>query len=132
MAFPGAEKLLIPFIGDPFWEDNTQVAHQVKSKGTQAVIDKINWVEYPYCPGVELFIGYSTTHLWLCYEVTNDHFRVRAVCDQEAVWEDSCVEFFMTSEFNKGETETMYRNFEFNARGVCLSAYGNKYERVFL
>ena len=132
MAFPGTEKILIPFIGDPLLEVNTQVAYQVKSKGALAVIDKINWVDYPYCPGVELFIGYSTTHLWLCYEVTNDHFRIRAVDDQGAVWEDSCVEFFMTSDNFLEESETFYRNFEFNALGICLSAYGNKHRREFL
>ncbi|MEI7420528.1 MAG: carbohydrate-binding family 9-like protein [Prolixibacteraceae bacterium] len=132
MAFPGTEKLLIPFIGDPFLEVNMQVAIQVKSRGTLAVIDKINWVDYPYCPGVELFIGYSITHLWLCYEVSNDHFRVKAVNDQDAVWEDSCVEFFMTSENNPKEAETSYRNFEFNPRGICLSAFGSKQKREFL
>lgn len=132
MASSGTEKLLIPFIGDPLLGVNTQVAHQVKTKGAQAVIGKINWVEYPYCPVVELFIGYSTTYLWLCYEVANDHFRGRAINDQDAVWEDSCVEFFMTSESNLEETEIFYRNFEFNARGICLSAYGVKRQREYL
>jgi hypothetical protein len=129
MASSGTEKLLIPFIGDPLLGVNTQVAHQVKTKGAQAVIGKINWVEYPYCPVVELFIGYSTTYLWLCYEVANDHFRGSAINDQDAVWEDSCVEFFMTSESILEETETKYRNFEFNTRGICLSAYGVKRQR---
>jgi hypothetical protein len=51
------------------------------------------------------------------YVVKNDFMRAHAVNDQEAVWEDSCVEFFMKSDEN-------YRNFEFNSLGVCLSAVG--------
>lgn len=132
MAFPGKEKILIPFIGDPLLDANTQVAHLVKSMGARAVIDKINWKDYTYCPGVELYSGYSSAYLWLCYEITKDHFRVRAINDQDAVWEDSCVEFFMTSESNRDETGICYRNFEFNARGICLSANGDKRHREFL
>jgi hypothetical protein len=126
MAIPYAEKLLIPFIEDPLLSENQQVAHQIKSTGVKTLINKINWLDYSYQPDVELFAGYSVTHLWLCYEVRKDHFRARATTDQQAVWEDSCVEFFMTTEKNPNETESPYRNFEFNALGICLSAYGNK------
>lgn len=132
MAIPGTEKLLIPFIGGPLLSDNQQVTNQVKSKGVKTLINKINWSDYPYRPDVELVVGYSATYLWLCYEVRNDHFRARATTDQQAVWEDSCVEFFMTTEKNPNETESLYRNFEFNALGICLSAYGNKSRRGFL
>lgn len=132
MAFPAAEILLIPFIGEPLLAGHQQPVHQVKSSGVKTLIDKINWKEYPYQPVVELFAGYSPDYLWLCFEVAKDHFRSRAVNDQEAVWEDSCVEFFMTTDINPDHPNTLYRNFEFNSQGICLSAYGSKREREFL
>jgi hypothetical protein len=132
MTIPGTEKLLIPFIGDPLWSGNQQLANRIKSAGVKTLIDKINWKDYSYRPDVELVIGYSATYLWMCYEVRNDHFRARATTDHEAVWEDSCVEFFMTMENNPNEAVSLYRNFEFNALGICLSANGNKAQREFL
>lgn len=132
MAFPEPQKLLIPFIGDPLLTVKSGVAHQVKTRGTKTTIDRINWSDYPYKPDVELFAGYSPTCLWLCYEVAKDHFRAKAIRDHEAVWEDSCVEFFMTTEMKPDNENTIYRNFEFNANGICLAAVGNKRDRELL
>jgi hypothetical protein len=56
---------------------------------------------------------------------------VRAVNSQpnSSVWEDSCVEFFLSL---KGD-EKHYYNFEFNAIGTVLGAYGkDRYEREWL
>ena len=132
MAIPDTEKLLIPFLGDPLLSDNQQIARKIKSAGVKTLIDKINWSDYSYQPLVKLFAGYSGTHLWLYYEVRKDHFRCVAVNDQEAVWEDSCVEFFMTTVQDPNLAGCQYRNFESNASGICLSAYGNKVQRELL
>ncbi|HEY5511642.1 MAG TPA: carbohydrate-binding family 9-like protein [Prolixibacteraceae bacterium] len=132
MAISITEKLRIPFIGDPLLSDYQQVANKLKSEGVKALIEKINWSDYPWQPIVELFAGYSGFYLWLCYEVRNDHFRADATADHQSVWEDSCVEFFMTTDLKPNEAQTQYRNFEFNALGTCLSAYGNKAWRVLL
>jgi len=43
--------------------------------------------------------------------------------DGEAVWEDSCVEVFLKLPWVKE-----YLNFEFNAKGVCYGARGEKRE----
>ena len=81
---------------------------------------------------MKLYAGYSVSHLWLYFVVQNDHFRSLSVNDHEAVWEDSCVEFFMTTAPDPNDAGCKYRNFEFNAMGVCLSAFGNKVRREFL
>jgi hypothetical protein len=131
------QKLLIPFIGDPLSRDLAAFGSTIREKGAVTAIDKINWMEYPYKPIVQFFAGYSNNHLWLQYEVENDFFRAKAIDDQGAVWEDSCVEFFMSGDDlaetgNREGADVIYRNFEFNALGICLSAYGTKREREFL
>ena len=127
--------LTIPYLGDVLMSDNQEIDERIKREGVCLHIDKINWQEYPYKPDVKLFAAYSDEYLWFCYEVKRDFFRANAKVDQEAVWEDSCVEFFFSS---GGENDpvyglnTIYRNFEFNVLGVCLSAIGTKSHREML
>ena len=130
-------KLLIPYIGEPLSSDYQSACEKIKLTGVSAFIDKINWSDYPYKPSVQVYAGYSNTYLWLCYDVKKDFFRIGAFLDQEAVWEDSCVEFFMSTEVEKyqnnvSEENIVYRNFEYNALGVCLSACGTISDRQML
>ena len=127
----------IPYIGETLKPDYLSLFEQLKRLGVAVDIDKINWPEYSYAPLVKLFIGYTDAYLWLCYEVKGDFFRARAAIDQEAVWEDCCVEFFVSANQNKGretslQEEIVYRNFEFNVLGVLLSACGTKKDRISL
>ncbi len=137
MPVSATQKLFIPFIGDPLLSDNQDIGSEIKLKGVTAMVDKINWAEYPYKPFVRFICGYSKTHFWLLFEVKNDSFRAEAYTDHQAVWEDSCVEFFMAeaekeNSANLPEDEIIYRNFEFNSLGTCLSALGSKLHREFL
>jgi hypothetical protein len=137
MTRAAAHQLLIPYIGEPMLSDYQEVESTIKQKGVTVKVDKINWNGYPYRPLVELRSGYSEKYLWLLFEVENDFFRAKARADQEAVWEDSCVEFFVSTghlaenEYSSAE-DIVYRNFEFNPLGTCLSAVGNKGHREFL
>ena len=129
--------LPIPFIGEPLEPNYPSLFEQLKRLGVAVKIDKINWPDYSYAPLVKLFAGYTDAYLWLCYEVKDDFFRAVAVRDQEAVWEDCCVEFFVSVNKKKCrenllQDEIVYRNFEFNILGVLLSACGTKADRVFL
>jgi hypothetical protein len=134
MTRSAIEKLLIPYVGDPLLQDNQALGSLLKKVGCVLSVDKINWPEYTYKPFVKLYSGYSGTYLYLFYEVEKDFFRAHALADQEPVWEDSCVEFFISRDDSlildavAGEP-AVYRNFEFNALGYCLSAYGNKLQR---
>jgi len=137
MTRVAAQHFLIPYIGEHMLSDYQDVASKIKLKGVSEKVDKINWIAYAYRPLVELSFGYSENYLGLLYEVENDFFRARAQADQEAVWEDSCVEFFVSTgkvvenEYSSAE-DIVYRNFEFNALGTCLSAVGTIGQREFL
>jgi len=109
--------LKIPYLKEIFRENPATIGEQLMTSGAMISIDKINWKDFPHLVDVKLYLGYCDQRLWLHYLVDKD--SVRAVCreDQDPVWQDSCVEFFV----NQGD---MYRNFEFNSVGVCLSAFG--------
>lgn len=109
--------LKIPYLKEMSPENPTIIARRLMALGAIISIDNINWKEFPHLPDVKVYLGYCDQRLWLHYLVCNDF--VRAVCrqDQEPVWQDSCVEFFV----KQGD---IYRNFEFNSLGVCLSAFG--------
>jgi len=110
-------ELKIPYLHEMVWENPSIINERLKALGTVIDIAEINWRDFPHHPGVKVYLGYCDQRLWLHYLVSGDF--VRALCrqDQEPVWQDSCVEFFL----KQGD---IYRNFEFNSLGVCLSAFG--------
>jgi hypothetical protein len=126
------QKLLIPYLGEPLLSDYHDLASELKRVGATAPIDKINWSEYPFQPKVQIFAGYSYQYLWLLYEVKGDYFRAISTVDQQPVWQDSCVEFFICRDIDinaENQLDIVYQNFEFNVLGVCLSAIGTKSHR---
>ncbi len=80
-------------------------------------IDTINWKEYPHQPKVKLYIAWASTCLYLLFDVRKDYPRAIHTDSNSKVCEDSCVEFFI-----QHPDEPVYRNFEFNCLGTCLSA----------
>jgi hypothetical protein len=130
------QKLMIPFIEIPLVTDIQEVGYRVRDLGITIPVGITSWLDYPFQPLVQVSLGYSTTYLWLFFEVKGDFCRAGAKYDQEAVWQDSCVEFFCTSDQALAENrlagEVVYRNFEFNVLGVALSALGTKTSRAFL
>jgi len=89
----------------------------LKAEGIIFPVSQVNWPEFPHCPDVKVYAGYTGEMLWLNFSIKSDYIRACAVRDQDPVYEDSCVEFFI----HTGEN---YQNFEFNCLGVCLSATG--------
>lgn len=110
--------LKIPYLKEMFPAHQAIIAERLMVSGAALSIDKINWKNFEHLPEVKVYLGYCDQRLWIHYMVYDDF--VRAVCrhDQEPVWQDSCVEFFA----KQGD---IYRNFEFNSLGVCLSAFGS-------
>jgi len=82
-------------------------------------IDIINWSEYPYKPQVELSIAYSDNEIFLKYYVTEDYFKAEMTESNQNVFEDSCVEFFVSP-----EEDGIYYNLEINGIGSCLLGSG--------
>lgn len=109
--------LKIPYLKQLTSAGSMDAAELLMSNGALIRIDKINWADFPAIIDTSAYTGYSNDYLWIHYVVRNE--TIRAVCrqDQEPVWQDSCVEFFLKQGDN-------YRNFEFNCLGVCLSANG--------
>jgi hypothetical protein len=137
MKAPERQNLIIPFIADSLLSDIQQLGSNIRRMGVMSRINQINWSAFSYQPEVLLYAGYSVTHLWLLYQVKGDFFRAKALTDQEAVWEDNCVEFFCAKEDAcekkpSERAEIVYLNFEFNAIGTALSACGTTTHREFL
>ena len=74
-------------------------------------LDSANWSEsFPYKPEVNFRIGHTGDAILIAW--TANEKNVRGVAsDNGAVWEDSCVEFFIS--FNGGDS---YYNIECNCR----------------
>ena len=83
-------------------------------------IDTVNWNEFPYKPEVEFRAAHTGDSLILNYRVTEEAVRAAAQTDNGPVWEDSCVEFFVTFDDKK------YQNIECNCTGTTPSAFRKK------
>ncbi len=83
------------------------------------LIQTVNWPEYPYCPNVGFRIGYTDDSILLQYKVKEQ--TVLALCghDNEDVWTDSCVEFFLMP-----DGADIYYNIETNCIGSALIGCG--------
>ena len=98
-----------------------------RKKGAQ-MLSAQNWVR---AEGVHASfdIFHDGDHIYLRYFVQESQVRAVNTGFQTPVWEDSCVEFFLSL---KGDNDRYY-NFEFNAIGTILAAYGsNRHERSWL
>ncbi len=79
-----------------------------------------NWSEsFPYKPEVQFKIGYTQECLVLQYDVVEEQLRGQYSETNQNVWEDSCVEFFISFGGWKH-----YYNLEFNLIGTGLIGYG--------
>jgi hypothetical protein len=115
--------LKIPFLKDIYQTKPEEIALKLIETGIRLPIEKINWPEHPYRPTTAVYAGYIRSHLWLRFMVEGDYIRAAGKNDQDPVYQDSCVEFFV-------QVGERYRNFEFNCLGVCLSAIGpDRYTR---
>ena len=111
------DTLKIPYFKALNFDTPTILSERLIASGSRIKIDQVNWDEFRHRPDVWVYTGHCDQKLWLHYIVLNDFVRAVCTTDQEPVWQDSCVEFFL----KQGD---IYRNFEFNCLGVCLSAFG--------
>lgn len=75
----------------------------------------VNWKEYPYQPEVKFRAAHVGDAILLHYQVTEASVRAVATADDGRVWEDACVEFFLSPESND-----FYYNFECNCAAKLL------------
>ena len=75
----------------------------------------VNWAEFPYQPEVKFRAAHTGDAILLHYQVTEASVRAVALADDGRVWEDACVEFFLSPEGND-----FYYNFECNCTTKLL------------
>ena len=75
----------------------------------------VNWAEFPYQPEVKFRAAHTGDAILLHYQVTEASVRAVALADDGRVWEDACVEFFLSPEGND-----FYYNFECNCATKLL------------
>ena len=81
-------------------------------------ISNQNWVEAPQV-NAAFSIKHDGSAIYLFYQVEEPQVRAVNTGFNSPVWEDSCVEFFLGFEGDEG-----YYNFEINAIGTVLGAFG--------
>lgn len=91
----------------------TLLDHQEKH-----ALEFVPWPVYPYKPRVQFSIAHSNDGIFLKYFVNEKYIRAAAGSINGAVWEDACVEFFVSFD------ETGYYNLEFNCIGTALAGFG--------
>ncbi len=90
----------------------------MEEKAAKAYIDNVCWpAEFPYAPTASVRIARSGSHLVIVYNVRGLDLRGVAMLDNEAVWQDSCCEFFVAD-----PSDGTYYNFEMNCVGTILAA----------
>jgi hypothetical protein len=82
-------------------------------------IEILNWDAFSYKPDTSFKIAYTGPELLLKFYVTEDYFKAEKTESNQNVFEDSCVEFFVSP----GD-DGIYYNFEFNGIGTCLMGSG--------
>ena len=87
-------------------------------------LDVVNWKDYPYKPEVSFRIAHTGREILLHYKVKEASVRAVASGDNGRVWEDACVEFFVSP-----EGDDRYYNFECNCAGRLLIQGGAINER---
>ncbi len=78
-----------------------------------------NWEAFPYRPEVQFRLAYTGQALLLHFQVKEASVRARYGVDNEAVWTDSCVEFFSIP-----GGDGVYYNLECNCIGTLLMGAG--------
>ena len=77
-----------------------------------------NWQEeFPYAPKVSAELSHDNNNLYLTYNVDEEYVAATALKDNDPVFKDSCVEFFVAFD-DKG-----YYNIEANCAGTILMSH---------
>ena len=82
-------------------------------------VEYINWKEYPYKPVVSFRIGHAGKLILIKFYVTEKEVRALETEINGNVYQDSCVEFFISFDGDH------YYNFEFNCIGTPHVGWGS-------
>lgn len=107
----------IPFLSDLDCMRIQEAAHQMEAVPLQTVSCN-NWAkEYPYAPQVSFRMAHNSKAIFIRFDVKENYTLARIRKDNDEVWTDSCVEFFLSLD------ESGYYNFEFTCIGKALAGF---------
>ena len=112
---------LIPFVKDLSGLPQDHINKVLVSSGFSGQIDQVNWDAYPYRPKVSFYLAHNNRLLFILYKVNEENTCAKYLKDNDAVWEDSCVEAFFSKDINEG-----YFNVEVNCIGTALVGFGKE------
>ncbi len=94
----------------------------LKKEGASAAIDQQPWESFSASSEevtATCSIGYDGTDIFVLFQVRETEIRAVHTAVHEKVFEDSCVEFFVSDIYAQ-----RYLNFELNPLGACLAGSG--------
>jgi len=100
-------------------KDFFSIQKEIKELSWNAIAASPWKVDFPYSPVAEFQIGHTDSFVILHYAVEEEFLKAQYTRSNENVWEDSCVEFFISLDHKQ-----TYYNFEFNILGTGLIGYG--------
>jgi hypothetical protein len=103
--------------------DPDEISEKLDSVQERHLINTANWADFSYIPEVSFAIAHSGREILLKYYVTENHFKAEKIRTNDNVYEDSCVEFFVSP-----ADDGIYYNMEFNGLGTCLMGSGSARE----
>jgi hypothetical protein len=112
-------ELIVPFLADVNKESPICNLSGLLDGLEKNHIDITPWPSYSYKPSVNFSMAYSNDAVFIKYYVSEKFIRAIYTKPNDPVYEDSCVEFFISFD---GEKD--YYNFEFNSVGTCRLGFG--------
>ncbi len=95
------------------------ISERLDSLNVRNPVGEVNWKGFDYKPDVNFTMAYTDNEILLKFEVTEQWFKAEKTETNQEVYEDSCVEFFVSP-----SDDRIYYNLEFNAIGTCLMGAG--------
>ncbi len=97
------------------------ISEKLDMLNSRVPINEMNWEDFDYRPDVRFSMAYTDNEIVLKYYVNEACFKAEKTEANEKVYEDSCVEFFVSP-----ADDGIYYNLEFNAIGTCLMGIGTE------
>lgn len=123
------KKVNIPYLDfEQDYPELTGISAGLDQLGIGNSISVVPWKTFPDGPDVRFNLAYGKQELFLKYSVVENYLIAEKTESNQAVYQDSCVEFFV-----EPEPGGPYMNFEFNCIGTCLAQTGpSRKDRLFL
>jgi len=123
------QRLKIPYMEfEQDYPELNQVSADLENPAYWHTLSFAPWKTQLDQPIVRFSLGYGKQELFLKYSVAENYLLAEKKETNQAVYQDSCVEFFVQPGIG-----VPYLNFEFNCIGTCLAQIGySRQDRLYL